>query len=484
MDNSTKLGKTPILKLMAMMSIPAMFSMLIQALYNIIDSFFVGMISDTKNEIDALNIAFPLQMVFFAIALGIGVGTNSLISRSLGEGNKEKASRVAQTGLLLGGIAIVVTIVCSFFVPKLFMLIYSKEPEIVKSLSVQYLSITMGFSFGMFIETILNKILQSTGNMKVPMFSQLIGAITNIILDPIFIFEANKTYSHEFFGEFSLPIGLGLGVQGAAIATVIGQISATIFVICFALFKKQVISFNFKGFKLSMQYVKQIFNVGIGVTIVNSINSISTMILNYIYIKAPVIINGEATNVGVSILGTYFKIQSLIFMPIFGMNQGIMPILGYNYGAKNAKRFNNTFVYSLIFATSIMIFGLIMFQAIPYQLLGIQSLPHEVKLYGVVAFRTISIGFLAAAFNIITSSLYQAIGHGIKSAALNLLRQVFILIPLSIVIVLISKNINLAWMAFPIAEWLSLLIFLPICILTIKKINKEMNTVITSENAN
>lgn len=483
MDNSTKLGKTPILKLIAIMSIPAMFSMLIQALYNIIDSFFVGMISNTKNEIDALNLAFPLQMIFFAIALGIGVGTNSLISRSLGEGNKDKASRVAQTGLLLGGIAIVVTIICSFFVPRLFMLIYSEEPQIVKDLSIQYLSITMGFSFGMFIETILNKILQSTGNMKIPMFSQLIGAITNIILDPLFIFEANKTYSHEFFGEFTMPFGFGLGVEGAAIATIIGQIAAGIFVICFALFKKQVISFNFKGFKLSMSYIKQIFSVGIGVTIVNSINSISTMILNYIYSYAPVTINGELTNVGVSILGTYFKIQSLIFMPIFGMNQGIMPILGYNYGAKKAKRFNKTFIYAMIFASSIMVIGLIIFQAIPYELLGIQSLPHEVKVYGEVAFRTISIGFLAAAFNIITSSLYQAIGHGTKSAALNLLRQVFILIPLSLAIVLIFKNINLAWIAFPVAEWLSLLIFLPIFILTMKKINNEMNRVITSENA-
>ena len=178
-NESNKLGKMPILKLMAVMSIPAMFSMLVQALYNIVDSIFVGMVSSTDAEITALNFAFPLQMIFFAIALGIGIGTNSLISRKLGEGNKDEASKAAQTGLLLGLCAIVVAIICSFFLPKVFMLIYN-ESETIENMAIDYLSIAMGFSFGMFAETIFNKILQSTGNMKIPMFSQLIGAITNI----------------------------------------------------------------------------------------------------------------------------------------------------------------------------------------------------------------------------------------------------------------------------------------------------------------
>lgn len=482
MDNeSNKLGKTPILKLMAMMSIPAMFSMLVQALYNIVDSIFVGMISDTNNEITALNYAFPLQMIFFAIALGIGIGTNSLIARKLGEGKQNDASHAAQTGLVLGLCAILITIICSFFLPKLFMLIYH-ESETIENMAIDYLSIAMGFSFGMFIETIFNKILQSTGNMKVPMFSQLIGAITNIILDPIFIFKTGNVYSLPFGGEFTMPFGLGMGIKGAAIATVIGQIVAGIFVLCIALFKKQAVTFNFKGFKLSFPMIKQIFNVGIAVTIVNSINSISTIILNKVFAIAPIKINGEDINIGATILGTYFKLQSFIFMPVFGMNQGVMPILGYNYGAKKASRFNKTFMYALIFALIIMTCGLILFQSIPGLLLKTLSITQDVQQYAIVALRVISISFLAAAGNIIVSSLYQAIGHGIKSACLNLLRQAFILIPLALVIALVSKNINLVWICFPVAEWLSLLIFTPISVITIKNLNKQMNSNIITDN--
>lgn len=481
-NESNKLGKMPILKLMAVMSVPAMFSMLVQALYNIVDSIYVGMVSSTDAEITALNFAFPLQMIFFAVALGIGIGTNSLISRKLGEGNKDEASKAGQTGLLLGLCAIVITVICSFFLPKVFMLIYKESPEI-ENMAIQYLSITMGFSFGMFAETIFNKILQSTGNMKIPMFSQLIGAITNIILDPIFIFKSGNVYNIPFFGEFTMPFGFGLGIQGAAIATVIGQICAAIFVVCFALFKKQAITFNFKNFKLSFNMIKQIFNVGIAVTIVNSINSISTIILNLVFSFSAVTINGETTNVGATILGTYFKLQSFIFMPIFGLNQGVMPILGYNYGAKKAKRFNKTFIYSLSFALIIMTLGLIMFQSIPKLLLQILSITPDVAKFGVVALRTVSLSFLAAAGNIIVSSLFQAIGHGTKSAALNLLRQAFILIPLATVISYFTKDINLVWIAFPVAEWLCLGIFIPIIIHTIKKVNKEMNQQLVTENA-
>lgn len=481
-NNSTKLGNTPILKLMAIMSIPAMFSMLVQALYNIVDSFFVGMISTTNNEITALNYAFPLQMIFFAIALGIGIGTNSLISRRLGEGNDKEASRVAQTGLILGLCAIVITILCSFFLPKLFMLLYKNESNTIRDLSIQYLSIAMGFSFGMYIETIFNKILQSTGNMKIPMFSQLIGAITNIILDPIFIFKANGVYQLPFGGEFTMPFGLGMGIQGAAIATVIGQIAAGIFVLCFALFKKQSVKFNFKGYKFSWRTIKQIFNVGIAVTIVNSINSISTIILNKIFELVPVKIGNEYVNIGATILGTYYKLQSFVFMPVFGMNQGVMPILGYNYGAKKSNRFNKTFIYALSFALIIMSLGLILFQVAPSKLLNILSISGITNEYGTIALRVVSLSFLAAAGTIITSSLFQAIGHGLKSALLNLLRQAFILIPLAFIISYFTRNINLVWIALPIAEWVTLAIFVPVIIITLKNLNKQMNTKIESEN--
>ena len=482
MDNKTsRLGTAPILKLIATMSIPAIFSMLVQALYNIVDSFFVGMISETNNEITALNYAFPLQMIFFAIALGIGVGSNSLIARRLGEGKQQEASKAAQTGMILGACAYGLTLVCSFFLPKLFMKLYKCDVAIEK-LAISYLSIAMAFSFGMFVETICNKILQSTGNMKVPMFSQLLGAITNIILDPIFIFKAGQTYSLPFGGEFKMPFGFGLGVEGAAIATVIGQIAAGILVLCIALFKKQSISLNFKGFKFSWNMIKQIFNVGIAVTIVNSINSFSTIILNIVLEKVPVNIDGKDVAVGVTILGSYYKLQSFIFMPVFGLNQGVMPILGFNYGAKKAKRFNKTFLYSLIIAISILTLGLILFQSVPKTLLNILSISGDTLKYGATALRIISLSFWAAAINIIVSSLFQAIGHGIKSMFLNLLRQAGILIPLVILLSFLTKNLDLVWIAFPIAEWLCMLAFVPIIILTIKAINKNINN--TNETLN
>lgn len=482
MDNKTsRLGTAPILKLIATMSIPAIFSMLVQALYNIVDSFFVGMISETNNEITALNYAFPLQMIFFAIALGIGVGSNSLIARRLGEGKQQEASKAAQTGMILGACAYGLTLVCSFFLPKLFMKLYKCDVAIEK-LAISYLSIAMAFSFGMFVETICNKILQSTGNMKVPMFSQLLGAITNIILDPIFIFKAGQTYSLPFGGEFKMPFGFGLGVEGAAIATVIGQIAAGILVLCIALFKKQSISLNFKGFKFSWNMIKQIFNVGIAVTIVNSINSFSTIILNLVLEKVPVNIDGKDVAVGVTILGSYYKLQSFIFMPVFGLNQGVMPILGFNYGAKKAKRFNKTFLYSLIIAISILTLGLILFQSIPKTLLSILSISGDTLKYGATALRIISLSFWAAAINIIVSSLFQAIGHGIKSMFLNLLRQAGILIPLVILLSFLTKNLDFVWIAFPIAEWLCMLSFVPIIILTIKAINKNINN--TNETLN
>lgn len=478
MDNKTsRLGTAPIFKLILTMSLPAIFSMLVQALYNIVDSFFVGMITETDNEITALNYAFPLQMIFFAIAMGIGVGANSLIARRLGENNQQEASKAAQTGIILGVFAYVITIICSLFLPKLFMKIYNCS-DIISDLSISYLSIVMAFSFGMYIETICNKILQSTGNMKIPMYSQLLGAVTNIILDPIFIFKTNQSYFLPFGGKFTMPFGLGLGVQGAAIATVIGQIAAGILVLCITLLKKHSVSFNFKGFKFSWQIIKQIFNVGIAVTIVNSINSFSTIILNLILEKVPVKINGEDVAVGVTILGSYYKLQSFVFMPAFGLNQGVMPILGFNYGANKPKRFNKTFVYSLLIAISILSLGLILFQVMPKTLLNILSISGDTIKYGEIALRIISISFVAAAVNIIVSSLYQAIGHGIKSMCLNLLRQAGILIPLVFLLSFLTKNLNIVWIAFPIAEWLCMLVFIPITLITIKKINSNTNNLV------
>lgn len=436
-------------KLLFSMSLPAIFSMLIQALYNVVDSLYVSRISETNNELTALNYAFPIQMIVLAISLGIGVGTSSVISRCLGAKNQQKADFAAKTGLLITLIGYVITLICSFFVPKLFMMIYNDSIQI-ENLSIQYLQIVMAFSIGSYFEVVISKILQGTGNMIVPMISQLIGAITNIILDPIFIFNA-----HEGLG---LPFGLGLGVRGAAIATVIAQCISGLFVTSIILFKKHDVSFNFKNYKIESIIIKEIFSVGLAVTIMNSINALTTIILNKIL-----------SSNGVTILGTYFKVQSFIFMPVFGLTQGAMPIMGYNYGAREKDRFNRTFKLTLFTSLIIMSVGFIVIQ------FGSQFITSSFKL-GILstpaihAFRIISLCFVPAAISIIFSSMYQAVGHGYKSTLMSILRQAIILIPIALVLKIITQTDDSVWWAYPISETLCCLIFIFITIQTLKKL--------------
>lgn len=455
-----QMATLPIGKLLFKMSIPAIFSMLVQALYNIVDSLYVSRISETNNELTALNYAFPVQMICLAIGLGIGVGTSSAISRHLGAKRQNEASDAARTGIIIALCAYLVTLACSFFVPKLFMMIYQDQNEI-EALSIKYLRIVMAVSIGSYLEVVISKILQGTGNMIIPMISQLIGAITNIVLDPFFIFAKGSV--------FHLPLGLNLGVEGAAIATVIAQCISGLFVTLIILLKKHQVSFNFKYLKIRKMIIKDIFSVGIAVTIMNSINALTTIILNRILSSS-----------GVTILGTYFKVQSFIFMPVFGLTQGAMPIMGYNYGARSKERFLKTFKYTIITSFTIMALGLVAFQLGANLICQIFKLGSLTNL-GSKAFRTISLCFIPAAISIIISAMFQAIGHGYKSSLMSLLRQAVILIPCAIILKAITNLDDAVWWSYPLSELGCCIIFIFVAKKTIKNLFNNPNYTLNNQ---
>ncbi len=455
MQNENKMKNTPIGKLLISMAIPAILSMLVQALYNIIDSLYVSRISASNNELTALNYAFPIQMICLAISLGIGIGSSSVISRRLGEKKLDHASNAANTGIILAIFAYLITLICSFFVPKLFMQIYNDTEEI-KNLSISYLSIVMAFSIGSYLEVIISKILQGTGNMIIPMISQLVGAITNIILDPIFIFEPGQ--------GMGLPFGFGLGVQGAAIATVIAQCISGIFVTLIIIFKKQQVKFGLKNFKFMKSTLKDIFSVGLSVAIMNSINALTTIILN-------ILLSSD----GVTILGTYFKVQSFIFMPIFGLTQGAMPIMGYSFGARNKNRFLKTIRLSLYTSLSIMVLGFLLFQFGSKIIADIFNFGDTTALAS-QAFKIISLCFIPAAISIIISSTFQAIGHGYKSMLMSILRQAVILIPCAFILKNIFASDIGVWASYPISELICCIIFSIVAVITIKKVVTNFDT--------
>lgn len=442
---SDKLGTMNIPKLMFIMSTPAMLSMLVQALYNIVDSIFVAKLGE--NALTALSLAFPMQMIVGAFAIGIGVGTNSLIARELGAGRKHNAGQVAQLGLLLALISSVIFALSGYGIAKAFISGFTDDAEIAK-MGTTYLTIVMTIAIGQCVEITLNKILQAVGNMIVPMVSQLIGAITNIILDPIFI-----------FGLIGFP---ALGVMGAAIATVVGQIVACIFTITMILVKKPEINIFFKkGFRVTKDNLFGVLKVGIPSIILNAVNSFTNTFMNKILIGF--------SETAVAVYGVFFKLQSFVFMPIFGLNQGTMPIMGYNYGAHNEKRFKKTFTYAIFVALTIMALGTLIFMLLPKELLSLFNASENMYAIGVKAFRYASLCFIPAAVSIIYTAMFTAVGMGTRSMFQSILRQIAFVLPIAL---LLGKyvGLNATWFAFPIAETATVIIFTPILIFTIKKL--------------
>ncbi len=432
-NNSDKLGTVPVFKLILSMSTPAMFSMLIQALYNVVDSAFLG--NFDNDALRAVSVVYPLQLLLIAFTVGTAVGVNSLIARRLGEDRVKDAENVAATGIILAFFTWVVFAIIGIFFSKPFTIFMAgEENAAVVNYGVEYISIILIFSLGSFIQVMLEKCIQATGNMIFPMISHLIGAFSNIILDPIFIFG---------FG----PVA-SMGAKGAAIATVLGQWIAMFFLIIVLLFRKFAIRFSFRNFRLRMQNIKEIYVVSLSGIVMQAIGSVMVAGINLIINTAP---SPESVNsMAQTIFGIYYKIQSFVFMPVFGLNQGVSPIIGYNYGAKNKKRMMSALKYALMISFTIMALGTVLFQVFPSAILSIFNAEDDLIVMGVTALRRISLCFLPASVGVIMTALFQSVGKGVRSLLMSVLRQLILILPIAFVFSKIS--IELMWFAFPIAE--------------------------------
>lgn len=431
MDHSkeNKMGTEPIFKLIVSMSLPAMFSMLVQALYNIVDSYFVSKISE--NALTAVSLAFPIQMLLIAVAIGTGIGLNSLVSRRLGEHRQQDANCAATHGMVLAVLSWVVFLILGIFCSRFFFQCFTDIEEIVE-MGTQYLSIVCIFSFGVFVEVNLEKTLQATGNMIFPMLFQLVGAITNIILDPIFI-----------FGYLGVP---KMGVAGAAVATVLGQIASMVFALIVIFKKDHAVEIKLKGFRLNGRIVKDIYAVGFPSIIMQSIGSVLIIGLNAILVTF--------SETAVAVLGVYYKLQSFVFMPVFGLTHGVMPIMGYNYGARKKHRLLSSLKIGCIIALVIMFLGTLLFQFLPDKLLLIFNASSDMLGIGVPALKTISLCFIPAALGIMFSTIFQAVGKGSYSLIISILRQLVVILPVAFLFAQ-TGVLNNVWYAFPIAEVVS-----------------------------
>lgn len=429
-----RMGSEPVFGLIMKMSLPAMFSMVVQALYNIIDSMFVSYIG--SYALTAVSLAYPMQFLMIGCSVGTAIGINSLISRRLGEGRNEEASKAATYSIVLGIATWIIFALVGLFFSSSIIGAYTDDPATLEA-GTQYLSCVFIFSIGVFIEVNIEKTLQATGNMLFPMLFQLTGAVINIILDPIFI-----------FGWGFIPAYQTLG---AAIATVIGQIASMIFAVCILLFKKHSVKVSFKYLKkFDFSIIKDIYLVGIPSIIMQSIGSV--MLLGFNGILAGI------SAVYVNVLGVYYKLQSFVFMPVFGLTHGVMPIMGYNYGAKNKSRLIQALKYGVMIGVVIMAIGVILFRTIPDLLLGIFNADNDMLNIGVPAMRIISLCFIPAAAGILFSTLFQAVGRGFRSLLMSLLRQLGVILPAAYI--LASIRSSLVWYSFPIAEGVSLCVAL------------------------
>ncbi len=424
-----KMGAMPVNRLLISMSLPMMISMLVQALYNIIDSIFVSRINE--NALTAVSLAFPLQSLMIAFGVGTGVGINALLSRALGEKDSEKVNKAAVNGIFLDGVNFVIFLLIGLFAATPFYLSQTGDAEIF-SYGKQYLSIVCCCSLGMFTQFVFERLLQSTGKTFYTMLTQGIGALINIILDPIFI-----------FGYFGLP---AMGVAGAAIATVIGQTVAGIAAVAVNLKKNTEIKLQFRGFRPDMAIIGEIYKVGVPSIIMQSIGSLMTYGMNQILLAF--------TSTAATVFGVYFKLQSFVFMPIFGLNNGMVPIVAYNFGARNKERLTRTVKLSMVYAVCLMAAGFLVFQIFPAQLFAMFDASETMLAIGVPALRIISLSFVLAGFGIVSGSVFQALGNGVYSLIVSVARQLLVLLPVAFLLSL-TGNLNAVWWAFPIAELVS-----------------------------
>ena len=428
-----KMGVMPVTRLLVTMSLPMMLSMLVQALYNIVDSMFVAQLSE--DALTAVSLAFPVQSLMIAVASGTGVGINALLSRNLGERNFEGANNAARNGVFLAIVSCIVFALLGLVGSRLFFSLQTQDPVILEY-GVQYMSIITLFSVGIFLQITFERLLQSTGRTFYNMITQGTGAIINIILDPIMI-----------FGLFGFP---RLEVAGAAIATVIGQIVAVIMSFCFNHFKNKEISLSPRGFRPHGRTILFIYKVGIPSIIMQSIGSVMTFGMNKILLMF--------SSTAAAVFGVYFKLQSFIFMPVFGLNNGMIPIIAYNYGARNKHRIIETARKSVLIAVCIMILGFGLFQLFPaFFLSTLFDASANMLAIGVPALKIISISFLFAGYCIIVGSIFQALGNGVYSLIISAARQLIVILPVAYIFATVF-GLSMVWWAIPIAEIVSVIL--------------------------
>ena len=440
-----KMGTKPMLPLVLTMSLPAMFSMMIQALYNVVDSIFVAQYH--PDALQAVSLAYPLQMILISFGVGTAVGVNSLIARRLGAKNYKEANAAATTGLFLAVVNWVFFLLLGLFAARPFISLFTKDQTVI-GYGATYLNIVLCISFGMHVSTMGEKILQSTGNMIFPMLTQLLGAVINIILDPLLIFGVG------FFPR--------MGVAGAAIATVIAQHCSMLFILLVLFLRKHEVKISFRGFRLQAMVLKNIYAVGFPAIIMQSIGSVMVSGINLIISVADITAAYAAAYINA--FGIYFKLQSFVFMPVFGLNQGVSPIIGYNYGARNKKRMYSAFNLGVVIAAGIMALGTLLFHVAPEWLLSLfesdaaADMAANARLaeVGVPMLRIISLSFMFAACGIMFGTLFQAIGKGMYSMVMSVCRQLVVLLPVAFI--LSKVNMIVMWYAFPIAEVVCLLI--------------------------
>lgn len=421
-----KMGTMSVNRLLVTMSLPMIISMLVQALYNVVDSVFVSRINEYA--LTAVSMAFPVQNLMIAVATGTGVGVNALLSRSLGERNFKMANKAANNSAFLAVMSYLVFLIFGLFGVETFYKLQTDIPEII-AYGKDYTMIICIFSFGLFLQIAFERLLQATGRTLYTMFSQTTGAVINIVLDPILI-----------FGYFGFP---KMEVAGAALATVIGQIIGMIMTVILNMTQNKDIHLHIREMKPDKMVIGRIYSVGIPSIIMSSITSVMSFCMNKILMSF--------TSTATAVFGVYFKLQSFIFMPVFGLNNGMVPIVAFNYGAKQRKRITKTIKLGLLYAFCMLAIGFVIFQVSPEKLLGLFNASESMLAIGIPALKIISISFPFAAFSIISISVLQSLGHGIYSMFISVGRQLVVLVPVAFFMAQ-TGNLDMVWLAFPLAE--------------------------------
>lgn len=438
-----KMGTMPENKLLLSMAVPMMISMLVQALYNIVDSIFVSRICE--DALTAVSMAFPWQNIIISIAVGFGVGINALLSRALGQKNAERVNQVAVNGLLLAGLSYLLVLVAGLIGIRAYMRTQT-DIETIVNYGITYLNICILCSFGVFVEITFERFLQATGRTVYSMITQLTGAITNIVLDPILI-----------FGLLGFP---KLGIAGAAWATVIGQCVGAVVAVMLNHFKNPEVHLRLRHIRPNGRLMGEITAISIPSIIMSCISSLTCFVMNMILIAY--------SSTAVAVFGVYFKLQSFVFMPVFGLNNGMVPIIAYNYGAQKPERIHKTIRLGMVYAVAIMMVGLLVFQLIPKELLLMFDASDAMLEIGAPALRIMSLAFVFAGIGIVSGSSCQAFGYSVYSMLISIARQIVVLIPAAYLLSL-TGVLRSIWFAFPIAEIFSLILSLFFLRTTLKK---------------